>query len=108
MRKRSPVFAALCLLLALLMTACGLSPRMTRAALVTAALLGAFFYGYGYAWCEGLHVYSLIKALLALCRMFGGANDLGAVQAAPLFRYSAAISVFWLAHYLAFYAEYLV
>ena len=77
--------------------------RMTRAALVTAALLGAFFYGYGYAWCEGLHVYSLIKALLALCRMFGGANDLGAVQAAPLFRYPAAISVFWLAHYLAFY-----
>ena len=77
--------------------------RMTRAALVTAALLGAFFYGYGYAWCEGLHVYSLIKALLALCRMFGGANDLGAVQAAPLFRYPVAISVFWLAHYLAFY-----
>ena len=77
--------------------------RTTRAALVIAALLGAFFYGYGYAWCHGLHLSSLIRALLALCRMFGGINDLGSIQAAPLFQSPAALSVFWLAHFLAFY-----
>ena len=77
--------------------------RMTRAALVLALLIGTFFYGYGYAWCMGFSLTSLLRALLALCRMFGGINDLASVEAAPLFRYPAAITVFWLGHFLAFY-----
>lgn len=77
--------------------------RVTRAALILALLIGAFFYGYGYAQCVGLSLTSLIRALLALCRMFGGVNDLGSVQSAPIFRYPAALTVFWLGHFLAFY-----
>lgn len=76
---------------------------MMRAAIISAITIGAFFYGYGYARTMGLHLTALVRALLALCRMFGGVNDLASVQAAPLFRYPAALAVFWLGHFLAFY-----
>lgn len=82
----------------------GFRRRVTRAALVCAAVIGAVFYGYGYAWCMGLNLTALIRALLALCRMFGGVNDLGSIQSAPLLRHPAALTVFWLGHFLAFYA----
>ena len=81
----------------------GFRKKTTRAAIVLAMLIGAVFYGYGYAWCMGFSLTSLIRALMALCRMFGGINDLASVQAAPIFQYPAAVTVFWLGHFLAFY-----
>lgn len=74
-----------------------------RFALIAAGVIGAVFYGYGYAWCMGLTPVSFIRALMALCRMFGGINDLASIQAAPLFQHPAALTVFWLGHFLAFY-----
>ena len=78
--------------------------RMTmRAAIICAVCVGAVLYGYGYAWTMGISVISVLRALLALCRMFGGVNDLASVQAAPLFSSPVVLSVFWLGHFLAFY-----
>lgn len=77
--------------------------KTMRVFLILAMLIGAFFYGYGYGWCMGWGVTSLIRALLALCRMLGGINDLASVQAAPLFRSPIALAIFWLGHFLAFY-----
>ena len=76
----------------------GFRKKTTRAAIVLAMLIGAVFYGYGYAWCMGFSLISLIRALMALCRMFGGINDLASVQAAPIFQYPAAVTVFSAAH----------
>lgn len=77
--------------------------RLMRGAIIAAAVIGSVFYGYGYAWCMGLSLTSLIRALLALCRMFGGVNDLSSIQSAPLLQYPWALTVFWLGHFLAFY-----
>ncbi len=74
-----------------------------RFAIITAVCCGAFFYGYGYSYVMGISVVSVIRALMALCRMFGGVNDLGSIQAAPVFQFPAALAVFWCAHFLAFY-----
>ena len=77
--------------------------RMTRAALIFTICIGTFFYGYGYGWCMGFRFTSLIRALLALCRMFGGMNDLSSIQEAPLLQNRFALAVFWLGHFLGFY-----
>ena len=77
--------------------------RLTRFTLVTAGIIGSVFYGYGYGWTLGLSIPSVIRALMALCRMFGGINDLASIQAAPIFQLPVALSVFWLGHFLAFY-----
>ncbi|MBQ6399351.1 MAG: hypothetical protein IJI21_04450 [Clostridia bacterium] len=76
---------------------------VTRFAIIGAVCIGSVFYGSGYAHTQGLHLTSLLRALLALCRMFGGVNDLSAVQAAPVFQLPGAMTVFWLGHFLAFY-----
>ena len=77
--------------------------RITGMAAAGAVCVGAVLYGYGYAWVMGLSPVSLVRALLALCRMFGGVNDLGSVQAAPLFSSQSVLTVFWFGHFLAFY-----
>ena len=77
--------------------------RITGMAAAGAVCVGAVMYGYGYAWVMGLSPVSLVRALLALCRMFGGVNDLGSVQAAPLFSSQIVLTVFWFGHFLAFY-----
>lgn len=77
---------------------------LTRFSLFFAGIAGIFFYGYGYAWNQGLHLISLIKALLAVCRVFAGGNDLDSIKNAPLFQNPVILNIFWLAHFLAFYA----
>ena len=77
--------------------------RMTRAALVMTICIGAFFYGYGYGWTMGFHFTALVRALLALCKMFGGFNDLASIQEAPVFRNHLLLDLFWLGHFLGFY-----
>ena len=53
-------------------------------AIVAAVGIGAIFYGSGYAYSFGLNATSLMRALLTLCRTFGGVNDFGSIQASPL------------------------
>ncbi|MBQ9325427.1 MAG: hypothetical protein IJ246_06640 [Clostridia bacterium] len=99
------LLVAACFLAAILNLAVDSSFRrqLTRFALVAVMVIGSVFYGYGYAYCQGMNLTSLIRALMALCRMFGGINDLAAVQAAPVFALPGALTVFWLGHFLAFY-----
>ena len=73
------------------------------AAIVCAVAVGAVFYGAGYAYCQGFSIASLMRALLALCRMFGGVNDFSAVSELPLFKSQALYSFFWFGHFCAFY-----
>ena len=77
--------------------------RMTRVALVATICIGTFFYGYGFGWSMGFHFAALIRALLALCKMFGGFNDLASIQGAPLLENHMMMDLFWLGHFLGFY-----
>ena len=72
-------------------------------AIICAVIVGAVFYGSGYAYCHGFSVSSLMRALLAMCRMFGGVNDFSAISALPLFNNQALYSFFWFGHFCAFY-----
>ena len=75
----------------------------TRTATGIAMVVGIALYGYGYAYCKGFNVISLLRALMALCRMFVGVNDLASIQDAPLMQHPAVLTVFWIAHFLAFF-----
>ncbi len=77
---------------------------ITRAAIIIAMIIGIILYGYGFGWCFGFSLTALARALMAVCRMVGGINDFSTIQSAPLFRHPAVIALFWLAHFLAFYA----
>lgn len=68
-----------------------------------AVSVGIAIYGYGFASVFGASPVAVLRALLAVCRMFGGVNDLSAIQAAPLFAHEGILSVFWLIHFMAFY-----
>ncbi len=68
-----------------------------------AVCAGIAIYGYGFSFVFGASPVAVLRALLAVCRMFGGVNDLGAIQAAPLFAHEGMIAVFWLIHFMAFY-----
>jgi len=68
-----------------------------------AVCAGIAIYGYGFASVFGSSPVAVLRALLAVCRMFGGVNDLGSIQAAPLFAYEGMLAAFWLIHFMAFY-----
>jgi len=70
------------------------------AAAVTAGIL---IYGYGFGFQYGVSPVAVLRALMAVCKMFGGANELGAIEAAPLFANGWVLTGFWLAHFMAFY-----
>lgn len=72
-------------------------------AIVMAVVIGSVFYGSGYAFKLGLCPEALIRALLALCRMFAGVNDLNAISGSPLLMTKAGQAVFWLGHFCGFY-----
>lgn len=69
----------------------------------TAVCMGILIYGYGFAYKFGMSPVAVLRALLAVCRMFGGVNDLGTIEAAPLFSFGWTIVVFWVVHFMAFY-----
>jgi len=68
-----------------------------------AVVMGILIYGYGFAFALGASPAAVLRALLAACKMFGGANDLSAIEGAPLFAHGWATAVFWLVHFMAFY-----
>ena len=78
--------------------------RITGLAAAAAACVGMVLYGFGFAWTLGPGPVAALRALLALCRMFAGVNELSAIQATPWFSSQAVLTVFWLGHFLAFYA----
>ena len=68
-----------------------------------AVVMGLIIYGYGFAFCFGATPLAVLRALFAVCRMFGGVNDLGSIQAAPLLGRSLSLVIFWIVHFMAFY-----
>ena len=68
-----------------------------------AVFMGLIIYGYGFAYCFGATPLAVLRALFAVCRMFGGVNDLSSIQAAPLLGSSLSLVVFWVVHFMAFY-----
>lgn len=68
-----------------------------------AICVGIAVYGYAYAFQAGLSASTVLRALLTVCRMFGGVNDFSAVSATPLAQKPWLVSLFWLAHFMAFY-----
>ncbi len=81
----------------------GFRRKMTGGFIAAALTIGILSYGYGYARVQGLNFTSLIRALLAVCRMFVGVNDLGSIQEAPLFSRPAVQALFWTGHFMAYY-----
>ena len=73
-------------------------------AAVSAAVIGIILYGYSYAYLTGLNAITVIRSLFSVCRMFGGANEFEFVKAAPWFSSPVVVCIFWLGHFLAFYA----
>ena len=57
--------------------------RITRIAAAAAAVMGVLFYGSGFSYALGFSPIALMRSLLAVCRMFGGVNELSSIQAAP-------------------------
>lgn len=77
--------------------------RITGYAAAVAAVTGIVLYSYGFITEFGFGPIAMLRALFAVCRMFGGVNDLASVQGAPWFTYDSVLTVFWTAHFLAFY-----
>ena len=69
-----------------------------------AVLLGLLIYGYGYSYVDDSAPVAVLRTVMAVCTMFGGSNDLDSISAAPLFAHFWVIVVFWVAHFMAFYA----
>ena len=76
---------------------------ITRFAIVFSVVVGITVYGYGYCWHLGATPAALFRALLTLCRMFGGINDFSSIQDAPLLSNPWVQAIFWAGHFMAFY-----
>lgn len=68
-----------------------------------AIVFGIIIYGYGFTCKYGASPTAILRALLTVCRMFGGVNDFSIVEATPFFRSSWAVAAFWAVHFMAFY-----
>ncbi len=75
----------------------------TRIALVMTGAIGTVLYGYGYVWVMGPTPMAFFRALLSVCRMFAGVNDLSAIDSTPWFSSPVTITFFWMGHFLGFY-----
>ena len=81
----------------------GFKKRVMGVSSGLAICVGIAMYGYAYALQSGLSAVSVLKAVLTVCRMFGGVNDFSVVAATPLGQRQGCVALFWLAHFLAFY-----
>lgn len=78
--------------------------RLMSAFWTMSMLLGLMLYGYGYAQVSGSAPVAVVHTIMSVCKMLGGSNDFDSISAAPLFAQRWAVVVFWLAHFMAFYA----
>ena len=78
--------------------------KITGAFIATVALGGLLIYGYGFSVTSENLPLAIVRALLAVCGMYVGKNDLSAIAASPLMAHGWMHVVFWVLHLLALYA----
>lgn len=93
-------FIAIILLLA---TKSRVASKVTSGLIALAAISGLLIYGYGFSQTLDDFPLAVVRALLAVCGMFLGKNELSAISGAPLMQEPWAQTIFWLVHLLALY-----
>ena len=78
--------------------------KITGTFIVLVAVGGLLIYGYGFAVTAENLPLAIIRALLAVCGMYVGKNDLSAIAGTPLMRHGWMHLIFWLLHLFALYA----
>lgn len=78
--------------------------KITGTFIVLVAVGGLLIYGYGFAVTADNLPLAIIRALLSVCGMYVGKNDLSAISATPLMSHGWMHVVFWLLHLFALYA----
>ena len=78
--------------------------RAIGVASLSAIVIGAMIYGYGYARYYQSRVVAVLHTMYSVCIMFAGNNDYGTIREAIGFQSSWVEALFWLAHFLAFYS----
>ena len=79
------------------------SGRFTGFMFLLTGIGGLLMYGYGYSVVTENQILAVIKALLSVCGMFVGQNDLSAISEAPHMTDIWIVILFWLLHTFAFY-----
>ena len=82
-----------------------ISGKITGIMLVLSGVGGLCIYGAGYSAVTQNQVLATIKALLAVCGMFVGKNDLNAISAAPYMNEPWMHIIFWILHLFALYTS---
>lgn len=68
-----------------------------------AVVIGVPLYVYGFTRLGVSAGDVVFRALLAVCKMFAGDNDLSSLSQVPLFSDPWVLTLFWLGHFLAFF-----
>ena len=100
------VLVVSCIFLAAILNLALRSPfreRIMRYSAGIAMFFGILYYSYIYTCTSGFSVTTILRALLMVCRMFGGVNDYDGLRATPHGDSLPVIALFFLAHFLAFY-----
>lgn len=78
--------------------------KITGACIVIAGISGLLIYGYGFAFSQPNTPLAIVRALLAVCGIYVGKIDFGAVSSTPIFQNVWAELFFYLVHLCALYA----
>lgn len=83
-------------------------PKFTRGMIGVFTFLsaagGLIFYGMGFSHVLSDPVQIVTRTVFAVSRMYAGVNDLASVSSAPIFQNRIAVTIFWVVHFMAFYA----
>lgn len=79
------------------------SARLNRILFVVLTVMGLVSYGYGFLTITGDHLLSVVRAIIAVVRMFTGDPDVGELSEVPLLQSSWMQLLLWLVHLLALY-----
>jgi hypothetical protein len=94
---------AFVVIILLLATKSKVAGKITSGLIALTAISGLLIYGYGFAHTLDNFPLAVVRALLAVCGMFLGKNELSAISGAPMMQEAWAQTIFWLFHLLALY-----
>ncbi len=78
--------------------------KITGTFVVLVGVGGLLIYGYGYAVTIDNLGLAIIRALMSVCGMYMGRNELSAISDTPLMSHGWMHVIFWLLHLFALYA----